>query len=300
MRRIRRTTALIIATAAVAAPAAAEAKSAPKLVTSGITKPLTPEKAKRLQERLERTGRYPLGPRLSSNRGLERVKQQPVGKPAPAHDAEQIHLTDRPPAPGARLFGYQGTYAERKWPLIQWVNYVYATAIPNMGGAFRTPSVYEVPHGGYTPTGCGQIWNAGYCATLNSIGFSSYYGNWAFTNIGDAAFAALMAHEYGHGAQQWLRVWGGRMNKKFYVEGFADCMAGGWLAQMYNWRYVDGVGRGDWREYIDVLSNLSANVTAVSEHDYGPPAYRHAHAVYGWNYGMRGCLAWGRQMASLA
>ena len=292
MRTIRRTAALIVAAAAIAAPAAADAAT-PKIVTSGVAKALPPAKAKQLQERMERTGRYPAGPRLASKRGLDRVRQPAVTAPAPSPGAEQILLAARPPA-GSRLFGFQGTYAQKRWNLIQWINYTYSRAVPEMGGRFSTPSVYEVAHGGRTPTGCGAVYNAMYCPAVNTIGFSASYGQAAFTNIGDSAFAGLLAHEYGHGVQQWMQLRGGLMNSTQYSEAFADCMAGGWLATMYNWGYMDNVGRGDWREYLDVLTNLSDATTTAYNH--GRPEWRHQSAVRGWNYGMQGCVAWARQL----
>ena len=43
-----------------------------------------------------------------------------------------------------------------------------------------------------------------YCPGPNAVGWSTDFGHLFFDNYGDAAFAAYMAHEYGHGAQQWF------------------------------------------------------------------------------------------------
>jgi hypothetical protein len=299
MPHFRRTAALIAA-AALAAPAAAQAGEAhspsPRIVVSSIAKPLPPAKAKRLQDRIARGGRLPKGPRLSSTRGLEKVRSPHAVAPGPASGAELLAANAGPAHSAAKLFGFHGTYASKRTPIVQWINYTYSRVIPNLGGTFIAPAVYEVAHGGHTPNGCGATYNGIYCGGLNTIGFSSLYAQSAFNNIGDSAFAGLLAHEFGHGAQQWLRLNDGLMRYVHYSEGFADCMAGGWLAQMYNWGYVDSVGRGDWREYLDVLTQLSDTTTTLDNH--GRPEWRHAAATYGWNYGMRGCAAWGRQLVN--
>ena len=276
-----------------AATVAAERAPSPRVITDGVTKQLKPAKANRLARRAARNHRYPKGPRLSSNRGLARsrpIELAPAGDPT----AQVIAAPGAPILPTGKIFGFQGDYTSKKGPLVQWINYTYATIIPRLGGTFSAPAVYETRHGGATPQGCGPTYNGIYCPTVNTIGFSGFYGQAAFDNIGDAAFAGLLAHEFGHGAQQWLRLNGGLMRWLHYSEGFADCMAGGWLAQMYNWGYVDSFGRGDWREYLDVLENLSDRETRLDNH--GAKEWRHAAATYGWNYGMRGCANWGAQL----
>ena len=298
MSPLRRTAALIIATAALAAPAAAQAAQHPagaRIENSSIAKPLSPEKTFRLQQRIDRTGKFPAGPRLKSNRGLERVPRQRLTAPGNAAQSEQIAVPAALP-PAGKLFGFQGTYATKRDPLIQWVSYVYSRAMGELGASFRQPLFYEVGHGGSTPNGCGAVYNGMYCGSVNTIGMSSLYAQNSFNNLGDAAFAGLLAHEYGHAAQQWLRINGGNMRYLHYSEGFADCMAGGWLNTMYRWGYGDRIGRGDWQEYLDVLTNLSDTTTTRDNH--GRPEWRHAIATYGWNYGMRGCTQWARQMAA--
>lgn len=303
MHTLRRT-AIAIAAAALALPAAAQASDrhdkgpdAPRIVVRSIAKPLPPAKAKALQQRIARGAKLPQGPRLTRTRGLERAHTVKPVAPGPAADSQLLLSAGAQASPeAARLFGFHGTYATKRTPLVQWINYTYATVIPGLGGTFRAPAVYEVAHGGRTPNGCGATYNGIYCPSVNTIGFSSLYAQNAFNTIGDSAFAGLIAHEFGHGAQQWLNLNGGLMRYTHYSEGFADCMAGGWLAQMYNWGRVDSVGRGDWREYLDVLTTLSDTTTTL--HNHGRPEWRHAAATYGWNYGMRGCASWGRQLVA--
>jgi hypothetical protein len=297
MHGFRRTAAVVAATAvALAAPAAAQASASPKFVVSSIAKPLPPAKVEKLQKRIARGARIPNGPRLATTKGLDKVRAPRIAAPGPSAASELLASNGSPALSAGKLFGFEGTYATKRTPLIQWINYTYSRVIPNLGGTFRAPDVYEVAHGGYTPNGCGSAYNGIYCGGVNTIGFSSLYAQNSFNNIGDSAFAGLLAHEFGHGAQQWLGLNGGDMRYTHYSEGFADCMAGGWLAQMYNWGYVDSVGRGDWREYLDVLTALSDTTTTMYNH--GRPEWRHAAATYGWNYGMRGCAAWGRQLVN--
>lgn len=300
MHTLRRT-AIVIA-AALAIPAATaqaseRADAGPRIVVRSIAKPLTPAKAKALQQRIAKGAKLPQGPRLARTRGLEQVRTVKPGTPGSAADAQLLLSAGAQASPAAaRLFGFQGTYATKRTPLLQWINYTYARVIPGLGGTFRAPAVYEVAHGASTPNGCGAANNGIYCGSVNTIGYSSLYAQNAFNTIGDSAFAGLLAHEFGHGAQQWLNLNGGLMRYTHYSEGFADCMAGGWLAQMYNWGYVDSVGRGDWREYLDVLTALSDTTTTLDNH--GRPEWRHAAATYGWNYGMNGCASWGRQLVA--
>ncbi len=299
MHTLRRTAVVIAAALALPAAAQASERHEPKqqIIVRSVAKPLAPAKAKALQQRIARGAKAPRGPRLARNRGLERVRTLKPVTPGPAADAQQLLTAGATASPAAeRLFGFHGSYATKRWPLVQWINYTYATVIPKLGGTFRAPAVYEVPHGGSTPNGCGAAYNGIYCGAVNTIGFSALYAQNAFDTIGDSAFAGLMAHEFGHGAQQWLGLNGGLMRYTHYSEGFADCMAGGWLAQMYNSGYVDSVGRGDWREYLDVLTHLSDATTTLDNH--GRPEWRHAAASYGWNYGMRGCASWGRQLVN--
>lgn len=74
--------------------------------------------------------------------------------------------------------------------------------------------------------------NAMYCPASDTI---SWDGNWLwgdlYRNVGDAAVAFLLAHEYGHLVQQRLGI----VNKfPLTIEGElnADCLAGAWLGDV--------------------------------------------------------------------
>jgi predicted metalloprotease len=71
-----------------------------------------------------------------------------------------------------------------------------------------------------------------YCPPSDTI---SWDGNWLqgdlYRNVGDAAVAFLLAHEYGHLVQQRLGIIN---NFPLTIEGElnADCLAGAWLGDV--------------------------------------------------------------------
>jgi hypothetical protein len=264
--------------------------------------PLTIAKAKAAQERAARSGRFPRAPRLATKLGLQRADEHGNDhsrRLAQQGPAERIPMdSGRPVGELPKLFGYQGTFAEKRWPLVQWVNYVFATVVPTIGGHFRQPAVYEVGANGYAPDGCGPVANARFCwGGRNTMVMSVPFMQSVFDGFGDAAFASVAAHEYGHGAMAWLGFTGrGWFQYQLYREGFADCMAGAWLYWMHYNRYTDSVGRGDGQELIDIMSAIGSAITTVDNH--GDARWRTALATYGWNYGFSGCASWGRQLAN--
>ena len=311
MRRLAGSALGVLAVAGMlASPATGEADSdlgpgttggsVPRIVSVTPMKPISFAAAKRRQAAAKRTGRRPRGPVLATTRGLSRVAGLvPDGRGrTPSAEAQDVPIdAHKPTGAGAKLFGFEGTYDGKKWPIHNWVNYVDSLAIPQLGGAFRQPAVGEVGPGGVTLAGCGPIrLNAMYCPSVNAVGWSSDFGHLFFDGYGDTAFAVYMAHEYGHGAQQWFGIRGGWMNYTLYSEGFADCMAGGWLYWMYAKGYTDSVGRGDLTEIVDGLVRGSDSVTDLNGH--GDARWRVALATYGWTYGMQGCRDWGRYVAA--
>lgn len=272
----------------------------PRIISSTPLKPVSFAEAKRRQAKAKRTGRRPRGPVLATTRGLTKVKAlAPDGRGrTPSAEAQDVPIENsKPKDEGGKLFGYEGTYDGKKWPILNWVNYVYSRTIPALGGRFRQPAVGEVGPGGTTLAGCGPItMNAMYCGSLNAVGWSSDFGHFFFDGYGDTAFATYMAHEYGHGAQQWLGINGGWMSYTLYSEGFADCMAGGWLYWMYAHGYTDTVGRGDLTEIVDGLVRGADAATDLGGH--GDARWRVGMATYGWTYGQQGCRDWGRYVAS--
>jgi hypothetical protein len=266
-----------------------------QVITHGAKKALPFAKAKRLQRRARRHG-YPQGPKVKSTRGLTHIDPVLVDdrRRAATPGSEQLELKpgEPPPAPG-KLFGNTGTYDGKKWGIVAWVNYVYSVVIPQLGGSFTQPLVYEVPESG--TVGCGAITNnAVYCFGINRVGWSVDFGRGYFDQVGDGGFATLLAHEYGHGAQNWFGFSRGNFTYTLYREGFADCMAGGWMYWMYAHGYTDALGKGDISELIDTLVKISSPTTTLDNH--GDYHWRLAAASYGWNYGMQGCRNWGRQL----
>jgi predicted metalloprotease len=204
--------------------------------------------------------------------------------------AVRIKLSaDRPVTP--ELFGQVNTYASSRNLLIQWVNYTFASHFP---ASFREPGVYEVRDAAVV---CGtRVYNAVYCPSRNLIAYSRKYAKYLYARIGDAGFAALIAHEYGHGVQQWLGYRSGRFRYELTGESFADCMAGGFMAQMSNWGYVDSLGYGDYREMLAAFRALSDRYTSTDGSGHGDAAWRTAKVNYGWSNGTRGCAEWGHQL----
>lgn len=272
----------------------------PRIISSTPMKPVSFAEAKRRQAAAKRKGKRPRGPILASTKGLTKApKLSPDARNrTPSAEAQEVPITnEKPTGADGKLFGFEGTYDAKKWPILNWVNYVYYAVIPRLGGNFRQPAVAEVPSGGVTPAGCGPItFNAMYCGGVNSVGWSTDFGHFFFDNYGDTAFATYMAHEYGHGAQQWFGLRGGWMQYTLYSEGFADCMAGGWLYWMYAHGYTDTIGRGDLTEIVDGLARGADASTTLGGH--GDAQWRVGMASYGWTYGMQGCRDWGRYVAS--
>jgi hypothetical protein len=303
--------ALLVASAAlVALPASALADSdvgegttngkLPRIISQAPMKPLAFGDARRAQARAKRTGHFPRGPLLATQRHLtkSRALQPDDRRRTPSPDAQAVPIEPgKPTGANGKLFGFAGTYDGKKWGILNWVNYVYSLTIPQLGGAFRQPAVAEVPPGGTTPAGCGPISNnATYCFGPNAVGWSTDFGHMFFDGYGDAAFAAYMAHEYGHGAQNWFGFFKGWFRYTLYSEGFADCMAGGWLYWMHAHGYTDSVGRGDTQEIVDGLVRGSDTTRDLGGH--GDAQWRVGMASYGWNYGMQGCRNWGRYVNS--
>lgn len=264
----------------------------------------------RARKAIAASGRIPAAPRLASTTGLSRAAD-----PGPASDAAtapavdttagtELRLTGaRPTLRQARLFGYTGTYDQKRFILANWVNYVYRVASPSFGATFRQPVVREVADGTVVSTPCGAKairWNAEYCGgpavatpTMTwTVPFLRYY----FDRFGDGGAAAILAHEYGHGAMHNLGLTGrGLFRYTLYSEGFADCMAGAWMYWMYANHYTDGLGQGDGNEMIGTMRDIADGVTSLAGH--GDAGWRQALTMYGWNNGFVGCANWGRQIA---
>ncbi len=215
MTRTAITTAAVALAAALAAPVAAQAANplhdhhaakgpAPKVIVTGPKKPLTLKKAKEAQDRAARTGKFPPAPRLATKRGLRktdshemttRIRHNVAATEIPVVQTEPVTVDPK-------LFGFQGTYDAKRMSLLNWVNYTYSSVL---GRTFRQPKVYELSGPGTTPDGCGTVSNAMFCwGNMNTMAWSAPYMRNVFGQFGDAAFASVLAHEYGHGAMSWL------------------------------------------------------------------------------------------------
>lgn len=238
---------------------------------------------------------FPAVPKPKVNGPLERTAVAPgaVNRTStPAGTKVKVHRGA--PTVSPKMFGTIGTYAGKRNLMVQWVNYIYARNIPTIGGTYRAPAVYELPAGSYF--GCsGGFSAAAYCPATNIVAIEAAFMQPVFTRFGDSAVATAIAHEFGHGAERWLGFSNrGKFRYTLYGEGFADCMAGGFMASMYNLGRLDNLGRGDGQEMLDLMA-LVANATTTLD-NHGNVAWRQALARYGWTYGMAGCAAWGRQL----
>lgn len=235
---------------------------------------------------------FPPPPKLPKGVELERVKTQrgPFSANLPVTELSEHRPVE------SEMFRTRGSYAGSKDVLAQWVNYVYADNIPALGGTYRAPTYYgEVPDG--TATGCsgGPLRrNAMYCSTNNAIMFTRSYLRPAYNRYGDGAFAGVLAHEWGHGAQYWLGYGNrGQFQWTIYSEGFADCMSGGFMARMFNDGNLDA---GDLQELLRWRGRMG--ITSNDPHTHGSDRWRQDAVMYGYNNGMRGCAQWGYQLYS--
>lgn len=287
----------LAATAAMAVPTVASANSQLKVLHKP-GKPLAIAQGVKLQRKARQTGHYPTPPSLAVS--IKRLAPAPKsfggtptqGAPVEVNAAKPQHRL-------GKLFGFQGVYDTKHIPLVQWVNYVYSVVVPTLGGHFVQPAIYEMtPPNGVTPNGCGStLNNALFCWNLNTMAYDTNWMRGIFDNLGDAAFASVVAHEYGHGTMAWLGLAGkGYFNYTLYSEGFADCNSGAWMFWMYYNHYTDSVGQGDTAELVNVWRALADQTTDLNNH--GNANWRVAAVTYGWNNGFRGCANWGRELAS--
>jgi hypothetical protein len=307
---IKRATVLLAGAGAlmVIAPAGAHA--------AGVapTKQLSVKQATKLQRQAARTGHYPPGPKISV-KGLKR--SVPAGaegtgtRPKAPKGAKTIRIRTAkakrlfaakriagPVKAHSSLFGYQGDFFAKRNTILGYIQGFYATYVPQAGGTFQAPSLYEVND--YTNVDCGgQVGvfkqNAIYCGASNYVLWSLELSQSFWNDIGDAAWATAIAHEYGHGAQLWLGYgYGGWFQYELLREGFADCMAGAWLFSMSQQGALDGVGRGDGNEFHDLFQKVASPTTEWTNH--GDFNWRYSAALYGWNYGFNGCVSWGNEI----
>lgn len=286
--RLASTALALAATLAVASPASAETEHGDHAELPASAKVVNAP-AKRLSikaaAKLRATKRFPAPPRLKVDRSkLERSHEPAV---APAGEAPRL-------APGERMFGNESPYAYKRDPILKAIQTYNMLNVPRNGGTYVAPRLYEVQHGGSLP-GCNTaIYNGVYCGAVNSIGWSMGWTADAFRLSGDMRWATLIAHEYGHASQGFLRISGGWMNYTLYREALADCMAGGFLYYAHANRLTDSVGRGDYNEFRDAFAALASPTTQLNNH--GTFEWRYALATYGWNTGFDGCTRWARSI----
>lgn len=269
--------------------------------------PLSVEQATKAQRKAARTGHYPPGPRIPV-KGLERERLPRGGESTPPADAKRVRINTRKAKrlwrnqrsgnvrAKASLFGYHGDFFAKRNTILSYVNGYYAERVSAAGGTFADPALYEVNDDTTTLTCGGQSQlfrqNAAYCPGGNFVIWSLELSQSFWNQIGDNAWATVIAHEYGHGAQQWLGYGDrGYFGYVIYRETFADCLAGAWYFSMYQRGLGDDVGVGDGNELRGVIAAVSDDVTQWDNH--GDFNWRYGAAIHGWNYGFDGCVNWG-------
>ena len=289
--RLASTALALAATLAVASPASAEEAQASHAELPASAKIVNaPPKllSMKAAAKLRATKRFPRPPRLKVDRSELERSHEPAVAPTPASPAPRL-------APAERMFGNESAYAYKRDPILKAIQTYNMLNVPRNGGTYVAPRLYEVSNGGSLPGCTTAVYNGVYCGgAVNSIGWSMTWTAEAFRVSGDMRWATLIAHEYGHAAQGFLRISGGWMNYTLYREALADCMAGGFLYYAHANRLTDSVGRGDYNEFRDAFVALAAPTTQLNNH--GTFAWRYALATYGWNTGFDGCTRWARSI----
>jgi len=280
--------------------------------TAVIDQPLLPKQAKRNHERWARKGYYPAPPWLAGDRakaparipagkapGLSKHRRKEL-KNAPQPEfgdaGERIRLSsstklgDPPDHP--RLFGYEGEFFSKRNDILAWVQAFYRNYVPGAGGTYVPPPLFEVVDGTPDPNCGGFPIQMHYCSGGNNIAWGTGFSQELWYGIGDMAWAVAIAHEYGHGSQQWLGYGNsGYFQYILYREYFADCMAGAWTYYAYEHDGLDNVGFGDGNEFKLVFQRIAVSHTDWSTH--GDFNWRYGSGIYGWNYGFDGCISQG-------
>ena len=153
-----------------------------------------------------------------------------------------------PPLPSDATF-------TREAPLIFSAIGVYWTrTLPELAGASYEPLAEVVPYNPEDPSTwaecggerLGPEHNAFYCFTNNTLAYDRPFAKAIYERVGDAAVAAMFAHEVGHQIQDQLDIDGDSLP----MEVQADCFAGSWMGWM---RDNGALEIGDEQEIADIL-----------------------------------------------
>lgn len=169
--------------------------------------------------------------------------------------------------------------ARAQWPP-QLVANALVQGIRNLHGDRATPRVrINVPDGRPTPCGPAQTM---YCLRNHTVYVGRRMTREAY-RYGDAAYAYMIAHEYGHAMQAAFRF---MPRNRTQAELQADCLAGAYLAAVPNLSFDDQ----DLEEILSFSHAIGDYATHLRDH-HGTPQQRVASVSMGLHGGVGACRA---------
>jgi predicted metalloprotease len=167
--------------------------------------------------------------------------------------------------------------------IIAWIDEFSRATYTNM----PQPDYVYVPSGTTAPTACDAVLDAtayAYCGVDDSV----YVGQdqlWAFySELGDAAAAMGIAHEWGHHVQAVAGIAPADQAETIALENQADCIAGAWIGHVDRQGMLERDDIGD----INAILPVIAAAEDISR-DHGTLAERTAALQHGFDNGMAGC-----------
>jgi predicted metalloprotease len=194
-------------------------------------------------------------------------------------------------APQSRIDGTQGDFENK----LQWIVYYANDYYTNTFPGYTTPTFYyNAERYSWTcgTTSLNLTGNAYYCSRGNGGShFVIWDTNWLrrlFDSTGDAAVAAIVAHELGH-AWQVPNMTSKNLGYSIYRELFADCATGSFARAMTTEGHFDS---GDINEVWTTLSSIgdAAGTPWDGPTAHGSGDLRAGWLRYGWDNGAQACI----------
>lgn len=169
--------------------------------------------------------------------------------------------------------------ARAQWPPTLVAN-ALVQGIRNLHGDRATPRVrINIPEGRPTPCGPAQTM---YCLRNHTVYVGRHMTREAY-RYGDAAYAYIIAHEYGHAMQAAFRF---MPRDRTHAELQADCLAGVYLAAVPNLTFDDQ----DLGEILSFSHSIGDYATHLRDH-HGTPQERVMAVSQGLHGGVSACRA---------
>ena len=193
-----------------------------------------------------------------------------------------------------RIDGTIGTLAEKLPVIVSYADAYYRSAFQG----YTTPTFYY--NGEQSSWTCeGQATNvannAFYCRSgSGGEHFVTWDTNWLQTlfsasDKGDAAVAAIIAHELGH-AWQIPNMTSEKLQQPIWREHFGDCAAGTFLRAMNDSGHLDTLGAGDIDEAWNGIASIGDDLPEDNPNAHGSPELRTEWLRYGWDNGAQACV----------